>query len=159
MNKKLCSHNSLPDVFKDNKYITSGYDKANKFLNSFYKPYTADGGLLGDIISISYCQATGINADFLPASIRKHPKFVYFSQMLALMGLLVFFGRYYIMFFYCYCLLYLLNFSLQKVCNLLVQRYIVNCSNIECERKIKRSIELKETIMKIKTETSRNLYK
>ena len=37
LNKKLCTHSSLPNLFKDNRYITSDKDKANEFLNSFNK--------------------------------------------------------------------------------------------------------------------------
>ena len=67
-------HSSLPNLFKNNKYITSDKDKANKFLNSFNKAFTAGDGLLGNILGLAYCQPTDIPPDFSPASVQKHLK-------------------------------------------------------------------------------------
>ena len=76
LNKKLCTHSSLPNLFKDNKYITSNNDKANKFLNSFNKAFTSDDGFLGSILGLAYCQPTDIQPNLSPASIQKHLKSV-----------------------------------------------------------------------------------
>jgi hypothetical protein len=74
LNKKLTSHNSIPNLRKDKNYITSNADKAAEFLNTFNESFTADDGLLG-FIPVQ-CQPTDIQPDFSPTSIAKHLKSV-----------------------------------------------------------------------------------
>ncbi len=76
LNKKLCSHNSIPNLRKDNIDITTDFEKANEFLSTFSKSFTSDNGLLGNIHGSFYSQQVDIHPDFSPASIAKHLKLV-----------------------------------------------------------------------------------
>ena len=76
MNKKLNTRSSISNLLRDNDVISSDKEKANEFLNTFSKSFTADNGLNGFMLGNCYCDPMDIYPDFTPTSIKKYLKLV-----------------------------------------------------------------------------------
>ena len=73
MSKRL---SFIPNLHKDNDVISSNKEKANEFMNTLSKSFTADNGVNGAIPGNCYCDPTDICPDFTPKSVNKYLKLV-----------------------------------------------------------------------------------